>query len=595
VTGSTTSVGAGSHDVLLAKFEPNGTLSWGKTLGGTGADYGRSIQLTPDDGFIVTGTTDSFGAGSTDFLLAKFEANGDLAWSKTLGGTDYDTGTSLQLTPDGGFIVTGATDSYGAGSQDVLLAKFEANGALTWGKTLGGTGAEYGRSVQLTPDAGFMVTGETTSFGAGSQDVLLAKFEANGALSWSKTLGGTGNDRGYSVQITPDGSFLVTGTTTSFGAGSTDVLLAKFEANGDLSWSKTLGGADYDTGRSVQITPDGGFMVTGTTTSFGAGSTDVLLAKFDTNGNITGCSAVQSISAQLTLSSINPTVSTITAAAVQTINPTVQAWPTAPVSQTLDVGTVCEITHPLLITTSTSETLISPSTTQLPTRATNTMNPSSASSPNSQSTGSPTSMTQSPTRTLTTRPTNLPSFRMDAAEPTDAKPWLIPFILSIVGACLAMGLGVYCYMTKQWQQGVASRENTHQLVRRESHASRSRASTRSSTRDLSSGNLASSARRRQAAQDPPSPPTNYLPIPPRSVAYARTPVTPSATANSPSTPPYAATRFWSESASPPAQSSASTTTRQPHKYVPMPPRPIHNDVGIPVSATPTLNNPARSH
>jgi len=449
VTGYTGSFGAGSTDVLLANFEANGALTWIKSFGGTGVDTGRSVQLTPDGGFIVTGGTTSFGAGSQDVLLAKFEANGDLTWSKTLGGTGDEYGRSVQITPDGGFIVTGETRSFGAGNYDMLLSKFEANGALTWSKTLGGTSNDIGTSVQITPDGAFMVTGETTSFGAGSTDVLLAKFEANGALAWSKTLGGTGTDYGYSVQLTPDGGFIVTGGTLNFGAGNYDMLLSKFEANGALTWGKTLGGPSVDTGHSVKVTPDGGFIVTGGTTSFGAGSQDVLLAKFDTNGNITGCSAVQDISAQLTLSSINPTVSTITATAVQTINPTVQAWPIASVSQTLDVGTVCEITHPLL--TSTSETLTSPSTAQLSTstRMTNTMSTSSASSLNSQSGTSPTSMTQSPTRTLTARATNTPSVRMDAIEPSDAMPWLIPLILSIVGACLTMGLSVYCYMTKQ--------------------------------------------------------------------------------------------------------------------------------------------------
>jgi serine/threonine protein kinase len=286
VTGSTTSFGAGGDDLLLSKWTAVGEVSWTRTLGGTGEDYGRSVQQTTDGGYIVTGSTQSFGAGEYDLWLSKWTASGDLSWTRTLGGTGSEDGFSVQQTTDGGYIVFGSTTSFGAGSWDLWLSKWTASGGLSWSKTLGGTGIEDGRSVQQTMDGGYIVTGSTMSFGAGLGDVWLSKWTASGGLSWSKTLGGTGNDLGLSVQQTTDGGYIVTGFTSSFGAGSADLWLCKWTASGGLSWSKTLGGTGIEDGRSVQQTMDGGYIVTGYTNSFGAGSNDLWFSKWTALGDV---------------------------------------------------------------------------------------------------------------------------------------------------------------------------------------------------------------------------------------------------------------------------------------------------------------------
>ncbi|MCP4668796.1 MAG: hypothetical protein GY849_20860, partial [Deltaproteobacteria bacterium] len=175
------------------------------------------------------------GAGSCDVFLLKYDGTGNLTWAKTAGGASNDTASSVSQTGDGGYIVAGQTHSYGAGSCDVFLLKYDGTGNLTWAKTAGGTDADYGLSVKQTGDGGYIVVGFTESYGAGHEDVLLLKYDSSGALTWAKTAGGTGNEISWSMSQTSDGGYIVAGVTESYGAGNRDVLLMKADSNGDIS------------------------------------------------------------------------------------------------------------------------------------------------------------------------------------------------------------------------------------------------------------------------------------------------------------------------------------------------------------------------
>jgi len=287
VTGVTNSFGSGDTDLLLVKFDSSGDLTWAKTVGGPDIDLGYSVAPTSDGGYIVNGETRSFGAGDYDLFLAKFDSSGDLTWAKTVGGTDIDLGYSVATTSDGGYIVTGTTNSFGAGDYDLFLVKFNSSGDLNWARTVGGADRDEGNSVVSTPDGGYIVIGTTNSFGAGRCDLFLVKFNSSGVLTWAKTVGGTDIDLGYSVATTSGGGYIVTGQTMSFGAGFTDLFLGKFNSSGDLTWAKIVGGALFDWGRSVAQTSDGGYIVTGETESFGAGDDDLFLGKFNFSGDLT--------------------------------------------------------------------------------------------------------------------------------------------------------------------------------------------------------------------------------------------------------------------------------------------------------------------
>jgi hypothetical protein len=301
----------------------------------------------------VAGWTRSFGAGGSDILLIKTDANGNIQWAKTYGGTNDDWAYSVQQTSGGGYIVAGWTYSFGAGSDDILLIKTDANGNIQWAKTYGGTDSDLAYSVQQTSDGGYIVAGLTRSFGAGLDDIFLVKTDANGDVQWAKTYGGTNDDLAYSVQQTSDGGYIVAGLTRSFGAGWYDILFIKTDANGNIIWAKTYGGTSRDEASSVQQTSDGGYIVAGTTWSFSAGLYNIFLVKTDASGNIGSCSIVQNASPTETTPS--PTVTTPSLSisspsfTVNSPSPTITS-PTLTVSEPcpLSISESCQIASGLI-------------------------------------------------------------------------------------------------------------------------------------------------------------------------------------------------------------------------------------------------------
>jgi hypothetical protein len=288
IIGTTESFGTAISNVYLIKTDGNGIEQWSKTFGGPYGDYGSSVQQTTDGGYIITGYTYSFGNGVGDVYLIKTDDGGIEQWSKTFGGIDEDWGMSVQQTSDGGYIIIGYSYSFVfAGNQcDVYLIKTDDGGIEQWSKTFGGTDSDYGYSVQQTTDGGYIIIGTTNSFGNGVGDVYLIKTDDVGIEQWTKTFGGTSNDWGYSVQQTIDGGYIVAGYTYSFSnsLSGSDVYLIKTDDVGIEQWTKTFGGTGYDEGYSVQQTTDGGYVITGRTSSFGNGLDDVYLIKTDDGG-----------------------------------------------------------------------------------------------------------------------------------------------------------------------------------------------------------------------------------------------------------------------------------------------------------------------
>jgi len=243
----------GFWHVWLVRLDSDGDTLWTKTFGDSGeASQGYCVQQTTGGGYIIT--------GSYRWLI-KTDSSGDILWTKTFGGSGI--GYCVQQTTDGGYIVTGCT-TYGSAGEAWLI-KTNSSGDTLWTKTFGGIGYDEGKSVQQTTDGGYIISGHTSSFGAGKSDVWLIKTDSSGDTLWTKTFGGTEYDEGNSVQQTSDGGYIISGYTASFAAEEFDVLLIKTDSFGDTLWTKTFGGIGDDRSYSVQETSDGGYIITGTT------------------------------------------------------------------------------------------------------------------------------------------------------------------------------------------------------------------------------------------------------------------------------------------------------------------------------------------
>lgn len=290
--GRAHSFGFGSSDYYLIKMDAQGNVLWSKTYGGASYEEGYSMAQTADSGFVLAGYTESFGSGQSDLLLIKTDSLGNINWTKTYGGSGIEGisgygNISIHQIYNDGFILAGYTNSFGAGSFDFYLLKLDTIGNLEWSRTYGGTGIDYGygNSVGRSSDGGYIITGHTESFGSGMSDVYVVKADSVGNLEWSKTYGGSNMDYGYSIQQTNDFGYIIGGATASFGNGGYDAYLLKIDVSGNLMWSRAIGGTGDDFAYSVDQAEDEGYILTGYTDSFGNGTFDVYLVKTDTLGN----------------------------------------------------------------------------------------------------------------------------------------------------------------------------------------------------------------------------------------------------------------------------------------------------------------------
>ena len=314
VAGETSSFGTDT-DVWVLKLDANGIIQWQNRYGGSGDDIAYSVRQTSDGGYIVAGETTSFGAGGADAFMLKIDANGGVVWLKSYGGTGDDRARSIQQTSDG-FIVAGETDSFGAGKADIWVLKLGASGDLVWQKTFGAKKDDAAYSVQQTSDGGYIIAGEATSTGSILKKAFLLKLDASGGLVWHKTYGGANGEVAYSVQQTSDGGYIIAGQSKSFGNILGDMWVLKIRSDGGIDWQKTYGSGGSNSANFICQTTDGGYIVAGETSSFGAGNADAWVSKLDGNGNIGGrCSVIGTSNAKAITADLTEGIPSVTAMA----------------------------------------------------------------------------------------------------------------------------------------------------------------------------------------------------------------------------------------------------------------------------------------
>jgi hypothetical protein len=283
LAGYTKSYGAGNSDIIFTKLDWWGNLLWVKTIGGSYPDRGHSILELNDGGYLLLGYTISFGAGYLDIFLARIDPVGNVKWMRTLGGVMADVGNSSVESSEGNYVIVGGTESFGAGESDVLIAKFDPWGNLVWAKTIGGEFSDWGYSLIEDSEERYVIVGYTESFGDMSRDLLLMKMDRDGDLMWARAVGGTNMDAGHYVIEVSDGGYVSVGYTYSFGSGDADILIVKFDEYGYPIWAKVAGGEGEDVAYSVIEDLDGGYLVAGYTGDF---NRDVVLLKLDTEGEL---------------------------------------------------------------------------------------------------------------------------------------------------------------------------------------------------------------------------------------------------------------------------------------------------------------------
>ncbi|MGB4087344.1 hypothetical protein [Methanothrix sp.] len=261
LVGNTAIRGEGS-DLWLIRTDADGGSLWSRVLGGSNEDAGYFVRETADGGYIIAGSSYSFGMGGERLWLIRMDGNGSLIWDRTFGGfvhSSGDGGWSVDETDDGGYIATGYTQSKGNGRKDLWLLRTDDKGDLLWDRSYGGAGDDVGLSVLQSRDGGFIVAGRTASLNKkGDDDIWLLKTDDRGVMAWNATYGGDGDDAAFQVVELADGYALV-GRSES-GAEKERIILIRVDHLGRKIWERSyLGGS----GASLQQTADGGFVIGG--------------------------------------------------------------------------------------------------------------------------------------------------------------------------------------------------------------------------------------------------------------------------------------------------------------------------------------------
>jgi hypothetical protein len=278
----------GDYDIWLIKTDEDGDTLWTKRYGESSLEFGWWIEQTSDSGYIIAGVTNSIGAGLSDMWLLKTAVDGETLWTKTYGGSGHEYAKSVKQTADGGYIISGGTDSHTGGTNqvDVYLVKTTASGDTVWTKTYGGPGIDGGLAVNFTSDGGYIIAGEAN--GSGIYDAYILKTDSLGDSLWAKVYGDAMyDDRAHSIEQTTDGGYILCGYTASINPGNgDDMWLLKTDANGDTLWTKTFGGSHDDIAGCVHQESDGGYTFAGTSDAYGTTYNAAVLIRTDSLGTI---------------------------------------------------------------------------------------------------------------------------------------------------------------------------------------------------------------------------------------------------------------------------------------------------------------------
>ena len=258
---------------------------WNRTWGGSDFEYGHAVAVDSSDNMYLAGITNSFGAGYSDMVIVKYDSSGVKQWNFTWGGSDFDEGYAIVVDSSDDVYLAGNTFSFGTGNSDMVLVKYDSSGMLQWNRTWGGSANDYGEGIAVDSSDNIYLAGITNSFGAGSSDMVLVKYDSSGVQQWNRTWGGSSGDSGNAVAVDSLDNIYVVGSTSSFGDIYGDMVMVKYNGSGVQQWNRTWGGSDYDNGFGIEVDSSHNIYLVGITDTIpGAGGWNMVLVKYDSSG-----------------------------------------------------------------------------------------------------------------------------------------------------------------------------------------------------------------------------------------------------------------------------------------------------------------------
>ncbi|MBD3233298.1 MAG: T9SS type A sorting domain-containing protein [candidate division Zixibacteria bacterium] len=281
---------------------------WTKAYGGYYREYGYSLDFTSDGGYILAGFTESWDAEGADIYLVKTDADGDQTWDSYFGTENTDYARVIFQKDNGDYIIGGYTGQFY--SEDCWIIIANETGDTLRTRSYGGSSLDKIFGGYRTNDGGYIFVGYTQSFGLGYFDIYLIRTDENGDSLWTRTYGGEGEDKAYSVEQTSDGGFIIAGYTNSFGSGEYFGYLLKLNSNGDTMWTVVhddAAGANFF--NSIRETADKGFIAAGSILAYyGDFYYEAYYVKFDSLGNKEWTGSYGAIGEYTVIESVRQTV-----------------------------------------------------------------------------------------------------------------------------------------------------------------------------------------------------------------------------------------------------------------------------------------------
>mgnify|MGYP001405844775 CR=1 FL=1 len=274
-------------DLFLVKMGLDGSTIWEKRIGiANEDDWATKVRATSDGGYVIAGFTTSFSDGNLDMYMVKTDSEGDTIWTRHGGRNLDDVAYDILQTPDNGYIVTGITESDIMGIRDIFLLKTDELGDTIWSRTYGGSEHDEAYGVEMTDDGGYIIVGSTQSYGSGGFDVYIICTDEFGDTLWTRTYGSSFMEWASDIQKTDDGCYLIAGWSSAFSGLGHQIYLLKIDADGYLVWERNYGGTSNDVANAVIQTSDMGIAMCGFSYSYGAIAGDIFVVRTDSTGNV---------------------------------------------------------------------------------------------------------------------------------------------------------------------------------------------------------------------------------------------------------------------------------------------------------------------